>query len=227
VDIRQKNICRIPKIQSTEVKKVNKLKSPIEDYASIPFDMEKKAIISGEGGRDLGGKVYGGWGRDLVWYCVRKKDSSPGGQQKWWKQAASESMRLGGPSRIHQRPEKWRDSQDSKGGTLDERPGTREREFIEPTSSWKTGHQMGEGISIPQSKLSPIIVPVWKNCKDGNGEEPEEGRVQQQAQSGNQLDAPIELGLTLLLRLWSIHKMGPSMTELQETEQVAEIMGCG
>ena len=120
-----------------------------------------------------------------------------------------------------------RDSQDSKGGTLDERPDTRKREFIEPTSSWKTGHQMGEGISIPQSKLSPIIVPVWKNCKDGNGEEPEEGRVQQQAQSGNQLDAPIELGLTLLLRLWSIHKMGPSMTELQETEQVAEIMGCG
>jgi hypothetical protein len=36
----------------------------------------------------------------------------------------------------------------------------RERELIELTSSRKTGHQMREGISIPQSKLSPIIVPV-------------------------------------------------------------------
>ena len=112
------------------------------------------------------------------------------------------------------------------GGALDEMPGSRERELIEPTSSRKTGHQMGEGISIPQSKLSPIIVPVWKNCKDGNGEEPEEGRVQQQAQSGNQLDAPIELGLTLLLRLWSIHKKGPIMTALRKIQQAAERVRC-
>ena len=34
-----------------------------------------------------------------------------------------------------------RDSQDSKGGTLDEKPD-RERELIEPTSSRKTGHQV-------------------------------------------------------------------------------------
>jgi hypothetical protein len=50
---------RIPKIQSTEFKKVNKLKSPSED-ASISLGREKKAITSGEGGRDLGGKVDGG-----------------------------------------------------------------------------------------------------------------------------------------------------------------------
>jgi hypothetical protein len=39
-------------------------------------------------------------------------------------------------------------------------PDSREREFIEPTSSRKTGHQRREEIAIPQSKLSPIIVPI-------------------------------------------------------------------
>jgi hypothetical protein len=43
------------------------------------------------------------------------------------------------------------------------------------------------GVAIPQSLLWPIIVPVWKNYRDGNGEEPEEKKVQQQAQSGIQL----------------------------------------
>jgi hypothetical protein len=32
-------------------------------------------------------------------------------------------------------------------------PDNRERELIEPTSSRKTGHQMREGVAIPQSKL--------------------------------------------------------------------------
>ena len=52
-------------------------------------------------------------------------------------------------------PETWevRDSQDSKGGTLDEMPDSRERELIEPTSSRKTGHQVRDGVAIPQSKL--------------------------------------------------------------------------
>jgi hypothetical protein len=48
-------------------------------------------------------------------------------------------------------PETWevRDSQDSKGGTLDEIPDSRERELIEPTSSRKTGHQVRDGVAIP------------------------------------------------------------------------------
>ena len=46
-----------------------------------------------------------------------------------------------------------RDSQDSKGGTLDEMPNSRERELIEPTSSRKTGHQVRDGVAIPQSQL--------------------------------------------------------------------------
>jgi hypothetical protein len=51
-------------------------------------------------------------------------------------------------------PESWavRDSQDSKGETLDEMPVSRERDLIESTSSMKTGHQMREGVAIPQSK---------------------------------------------------------------------------
>jgi hypothetical protein len=35
-----------------------------------------------------------------------------------------------------------RDSQDSKGGTLDEIPYSQEREFVESTSSRKTEHQL-------------------------------------------------------------------------------------
>jgi hypothetical protein len=40
-------------------------------------------------------------------------------------------------------PETWevRDSQDSKGETLDEMPDSKERELIESTSSRNTGHQ--------------------------------------------------------------------------------------
>jgi hypothetical protein len=47
---------RIHKIQSTELKKVKKLKCPSED-TSIPLGREKKAITNVEGGRNLGGKV--------------------------------------------------------------------------------------------------------------------------------------------------------------------------
>ena len=48
---------RLPKIHSTELTKVNKLKCPSED-ASVPFGRETKAITMGkEGGKDLEGKV--------------------------------------------------------------------------------------------------------------------------------------------------------------------------
>jgi hypothetical protein len=86
VDICQKKY-RIPKIQSTELKKFNKLKCPSEN-ASVPLGREKKAITSREGGRDLGGKVNRVEGgeergeRNLIWYWVREKDWSPEGQQK-------------------------------------------------------------------------------------------------------------------------------------------------
>ena len=52
-------------------------------------------------------------------------------------------------------PETWevRDSQESKGGTLDKMPYIGERELRELTSSRKTGHQVRDGVAIPQSKL--------------------------------------------------------------------------
>jgi hypothetical protein len=52
-------------------------------------------------------------------------------------------------------PETWevKNSQDSKGGTLDEMSDSRERELIKPTSSRKTGYQVREKDAIPQSKL--------------------------------------------------------------------------
>ena len=59
------------------------------------------------------------------------------------------------------------------------------------------------------------------NYRDGNGEEPEEKKVQQQAQSRFQLKGWSQV-LTILLRLWSTHKKGPSMTILQKTQQTAE-----
>ena len=44
---------RIPKIQSIELKKVNKLKCPSKD-TSVPLGRDKKAITIREGKKDLG-----------------------------------------------------------------------------------------------------------------------------------------------------------------------------
>jgi hypothetical protein len=55
---------RIPKIESTELKNISKLKCPSKD-TSVQPGREKKAISSGEGGKDLEGNVYWGWGYGL------------------------------------------------------------------------------------------------------------------------------------------------------------------
>ena len=71
MDIKPKKY-RIPKIQSTELKKVNKLKCPSEK-ASVLLGREKKAITNGEGGTWEGKWI--GWGEgNLIWYWVREKD---------------------------------------------------------------------------------------------------------------------------------------------------------
>jgi hypothetical protein len=82
---------------------------------------------------------------------------------------------------MYQRPGKWKTLRNQ---TLDKIPNSRERELVKPTSSRKTGHQVREGVAITQSNLWPIIVSAWKNYRDGNDEEPEEKKVQRQAQSG-------------------------------------------
>ena len=61
---KQTKINRIHKIQSTEFIRLNKLK--------CSSGREKKAILSGEGRRDLRGKVD--VGGNLTWYWVREKD---------------------------------------------------------------------------------------------------------------------------------------------------------
>ena len=50
---KEKKKSRIPKIQTTELKKINKLKGPNED-APVPLRREKKAITRGEGRREGG-----------------------------------------------------------------------------------------------------------------------------------------------------------------------------
>jgi hypothetical protein len=56
---------------------------------------------------------------------------------------------------------------------------------------------------------------------DRNGEEPEEKKVQIQAQSGIQLKGR-SLGLTLLLRLRSTHKIGPTIRAHWKIQQEVE-----
>jgi hypothetical protein len=58
----------------------------------------------------------------------------------------------GGLSPPRNAPETW-EVRDSKGGTLDEMPNSRERELIEPTSSRNTEHQVRDAVAIPQSQL--------------------------------------------------------------------------
>ena len=120
---------------------------------------------------------------------------------------------------LYQRPERWETLRTQR--TLDEIPYSGKRELVAPTSSRKTGHQVRDGVVIPQSKLWPIIVPVWKSYRDGNVKEPEEKKVQRQAQSGIQLKRrPQDL------RLWSTQKKGPIMTALWKIQQAAEKVRC-
>jgi hypothetical protein len=84
-----------------------------------------------------------GWGKRTEALRTSRKN----GNRQLWK--------VGGRGTLQNVPETWevRDSQNSKGGTLDEMPYSGERELVESTSSRKTGHHMRDGVAIPQSKL--------------------------------------------------------------------------
>ena len=63
---KEKKPYRIQEDQSTEFKRFNKVKCPSKK-ASVSLGREKKAISSGERGRDLGGETVAGRGEpDLV-----------------------------------------------------------------------------------------------------------------------------------------------------------------
>jgi hypothetical protein len=59
-----------------------------------------------------------------------------------------------------------RDSQDSKGGTLDKMPYSGERELVELISSRKTGHQMRDGGCHPTVKT---LIHKYSCLKDLQG----------------------------------------------------------
>jgi hypothetical protein len=146
---------KIPKILSTEIKKVNRLKCPSEN-TSIPFGSDKKVIKSGEGGtwkEKWTGR--GSWGKRGIWAGIGwgKSTEALKASRKNWNRQPQEIGGWGGDS-----PECTRDLGGKRlsgiKGTLDEMPDSRERELIEPTSSRKTGHQVRDGAAIPQSYLS-------------------------------------------------------------------------
>jgi hypothetical protein len=123
----------------------------------------------------------GGRKGNLIWYWVRKKDRSSEGQQKEWKQATSGNGRLGVGVGLglQNAPETWevRDSQESKGGTLDEMPDSRERKLIEPTSSRKTGRTSSEGWSYHPIVTSLLLSSHYCSCVKWRGAQGTEGPV--------------------------------------------------
>lgn len=74
-------------------------------------------------------------------------------------------------------------------------------------------------IELPShsQKLLPRILPVWKNCKNKNGEESEEKKVLWHSQIKIQLSGWHQ-DLTLLLMLWYAYKQEPIMTALWKVQ---------
>jgi hypothetical protein len=111
----------------------------------------KKAITRGQGEpgytRDREGKwgTWSGIGREKRTEALRASRKN-GNRQPW---------AVGGVGTLQNVPETWEvgDSQDSKGGTLDEMSYSGGRKLVEPTSSRKAGHQVRDGIAILQSIL--------------------------------------------------------------------------
>jgi hypothetical protein len=73
---------------------------------------------------------------------------------------------------------------------------------------------------IPLSQLRPIIVPILKNYRDGNGEEPEQKKVQQHAQR-DPAQGEVSRPDTITEAMEHSQK-GHSMTALQKTQPETE-----
>jgi len=133
---------KVPKIQSTELKKVNKLKDPSERASG-------KGDGSGERGKnDL--VLDGGKGLKHRGPAKRMEHRQPW-EEGGWVDPLECTRDLGGKKQSGIKEE---------GGTLDEQPYSGEREFIESTSSRKTSHQVRDSVAIPQPKLQTITLPV-------------------------------------------------------------------
>ena len=94
---------RIPRIQSTDLKKLNSSKGPSEDI-SIPLGREKRSQ-----GRDMEETGWESWGRgagrrgNVIRYWGGVQEWSPDGQQNEWKDTTSGNVRWT-DSRMYQRP---------------------------------------------------------------------------------------------------------------------------
>jgi len=144
---------RIPKVQSIELKKVNKLKGPSEDTL-VPLGRKKKATTRVERRRDPRGKKDGDGSERWTWSSIRwgKGTEALSASQK---NRSKQPQEVGGWRILQNVPETWevRDSQDSKRGTIDEMPYSGKRKLIKPISSRKTVHQVRDRVAITQSKL--------------------------------------------------------------------------
>ena len=140
----------------------------------------------------------------MIWYWVGGKDWSFEGQQKEYKQVTLWGRRL------WDSPEFTRDL----GGV--KLSGLKGRDLWWNALQWgeetcRAHLQQKDRVSSEERGCYPTVKTLthycsfWKNCRDENGEEPEEKKVQQQAQIGIQLKGRPQ-GLTLLLSQWSTHK---------------------
>ena len=106
-----------------------------------------------------------------------------------------------------------RDSQDSKGGTLDEMPYSGKRELVESTSSRRT-IKWRDGVTIPQSKNSDPELFLSKRTAEAKMERSlRERRFSDQPKLGH-IPRGDPQGLTVLLMLWCTYKQKPRMTAL-------------
>ena len=87
----------------------------------------------------------------MVWYWVGKRTEILSARRKNGNRQPQELGGWGNPQNVL---DTWevRDSQDSKAGTLEEMPYIGEKKLVKPTSSRKTGHQLGT-VAISESKL--------------------------------------------------------------------------
>jgi hypothetical protein len=106
VDISQKKY-RIPRIQSIELKKANKLKGSNED-APIPLERENKAIKASRGREGPGWKRRGERGREkgsMIRFWWKRETGSPKGHQNEWKYVTTGGGGREG-STMYQKPER-------------------------------------------------------------------------------------------------------------------------
>jgi hypothetical protein len=78
-----------------------------------------------------------------------------------------------------------RDSQDSKGGTLDKMPNSGERELVESISNRK-GIKRRDGIAIPQSK---ILTQNCSSLKETQGQKMEKRLRERRSSDRSKLGA--------------------------------------